>query len=127
MNHSINIFDLGTSLAKIYASRASLIIAIDESSYDDPVVLFDSNGANITLTIELESGDVLFETANLHLVCDFINTVKGRCDYQMSHEGINPDDHADGWPKPLESFDEKLERLFEDEDDGADWWKGGDA
>jgi len=118
MRNLVNVSKLGTSLAKIYARSASAIFAADDSCFYEPAVLFQSDQIGFVLTIELDKGDLLFETANLAKAIEFVTATKGRCDFSMSHDGIVFKE--EDWPEQQETDEEP-----NDDRDSADWWKRG--
>ena len=116
---------LKTSRARIHAHSAALIIAVDDADYDEPVVLFRSDSVGPIVTIELDEGDLLFETENLIKAIGFVASIKGRCDFKLSHAGVQFKE--EGWADepPVSSEPTIYDLLKDDDDDPANWWKKG--
>ena len=123
---SIWVSKLETARSRILARNAETIFCHDEST-DDLVMLFDSGKPGLILSIELFDGEAEFESLNLAKACKFVESAKGRCDFKMTHAGIDFDDESAKWPEPP-AEEGPGSKLFDDnDDDNAGWWKRGDA
>jgi len=123
MRTCICVSELGTSRARIHAQSAAVIIAADEADYNEPALLFQSGTIGPVVTIELDEGDLLFETANLAKAIEFVTTIKGRSDFKLHHTGLMFSE--EGWPEDAEEEPSACELLTDDDDDPANWWKRG--
>ena len=123
MTRFISFTELGSSRALIALKAAALIVASCEASFDEPAVLYDSGKLGLLVEIELEAGDLIFETSNLHQACNAVIRVKGECHFSMRHTGVAaiPDDQ---WPDGGKATQANTEG-FDDDHDSADWWKRG--
>ena len=126
MTRFVSHSQLGSSRGLIALKAAALIVASSEANFDEPAVLYDSGKDGLLVQINLEDGDLIFETANLHEACKAVTRVKGECHFTMLHTGIVAIP-GDQWPDGGLLEEKADTEGFDDDHDSADWWKRGDA
>lgn len=120
---TIFVSDLETPRARILVANAETVFTyVDDSK--EFAMLFESGESGGIVAIELFDGEIELESISLSIACKMVESVKGRCDFAMSHAGVDLDAESVRWLDAGLGDEESSGRtLFDDED--ADDWKGG--